>query len=91
VNHESGDTIILHLHFKDELKKSKPFIKPFIESLMKNSVIQDIITSINKGFNLGFVPVLIEFGVSGSYFIRNSKKQNVVKILLKSGDFQAFR
>jgi hypothetical protein len=91
VNQESGDTVILSLHFKDELHKTKPFIKPFIQSLMKNSLIQDMITSINKGFNLGFVPVLIEFGVSGSYFIRNCKKQNVVKSKLKPGDIQAIR
>lgn len=76
---DAADLVYLTLRYKDGEKELQPYVKPFIDSLMAKEWIKILVTAINKGFNMGLVPQGVAFGVSGSYFLRDQHKTNVVK------------
>lgn len=76
-DHSRTPSILLTLRYDDSQGSSPPFVRPFMDQLMKNPNVVAVVQSINKGFHKGFIPKAIETGLSGSYFLRGSDKEDL--------------
>lgn len=66
------------------------------ETLTTEDSLETMLFSVQEGFNLGLIPKLTFDGTSGSYFLQNKYRRNVVKnsilnrkLIVLLGDFQA--
>lgn len=75
---EEGDVVHLTLRYHDDKNEKDPYVRPFTEALMRYDWIKELVYALNKGLNMGLVPQAVSFGVSGSYFFRDSNKNNRV-------------
>ena len=48
------------------------------ETLPREDSIESVLFSVQEGFNLGLIPKLTFDGTSGSYFLQNKYRKNVV-------------
>jgi len=80
---------VLNLFLKDAAKQSKDYIEILEELESKASLqMKRLIFSINHGFNKGFIPIALEEGVSGNYFLNDEYKKSVA--IFKPFDEEAF-
>jgi hypothetical protein len=52
--------------------------------------LQTIIKDINKSFLEGFIPKLTDDGTSGTYFLQNFQRKNIVKQIRKKKKIKTF-
>ena len=74
---ENSTTIWLSLRYDDSKGSAPPFVRPFMTSLLAYPDVKAVVQSITKGFLKGFVPKEVKDGLSGSYFLRGSEKEDL--------------
>lgn len=74
---ENSTSISLSLRYDDSKGSAPPFVRPFVTSLLANPDVKAVVQSVTKGFLKGFVPKEVKDGLSGSYFLRGSEKEDL--------------
>jgi len=59
------------------LENTLGIIKKY-EILPKSKTLENLLFGIQEGFNLGLIPKLTFDGTSGTYFLRNKYRKNIV-------------